>query len=94
MHAWEGCVPGTPTHRDRAAEVAWERAELGGGDGAWQHRRRGSTSSERRRKKGRGVSDPHSVCSHLCCWLFGAEVWAGACTWVRWQLVSSRLSLK
>lgn len=30
MHTWEGCVLGTPTHRDRAAEVAWEPAERGG----------------------------------------------------------------
>lgn len=27
MHAWEGCVLGTPTHCDRAAEVAREWAE-------------------------------------------------------------------
>lgn len=65
MHAWEGCVPGTPTHRDGAAEVAWERAELGGGDGATEH---GSTEDGESHPRRGGGGGKAVVCQTHRAW--------------------------
>lgn len=86
MHAWEGCVPGTPTHRDRAAEVAWEWVERGvvtelQSLAAPRNGKHILREEEEERTWCVGPPRPrHSVCCR--CRLFGAEVWAGAWLWL------------
>lgn len=93
MHTWEGCVLGTPTHHDRAAEVAWEPAEQGVAvTELWSSvaRRKGKLSLGEEEEEARPWCvrpAQHGVCSRLCCWLVGPE----ACAWLGWQLALSLL---